>query len=204
MSTGLIIIIFILIILVIVVLVWYFYFFRAIPTNALKYGDNIKIVSNNSNKGSIVPCGDPDDPKCKSNVVIRESNTQSNETWTVKSTSKKNGSAVLYGDDVIFTSATDGNLFLCGMTPSSQCGRDVGLSLGTDDTSLWTFQRITTTTDTTTNNFVILNTDLLINSKSANMKLSVCGSVPECGINVTLRTDDPSSTNNRIWQVQTV
>jgi len=203
MSTGLIIIIFILIILVIVVLVWYFFFFSSIPTNALKYGDNIKIVSNNSNKGSIVPCGDLDDPKCKNNVVIRESNTQSNETWTVKSTSKKNGSAVLYGDDVIFTSSTGGNLFLCGMAAPSQCGRNVGLSSGTDDTSLWTFQKISTT-DTSTNNFVILNTDLLINSKSANIKLSVCGSVPQCGINVTLRTDDPSSTTNKIWQVQTV
>ena len=208
-----------LIIIIAIIIIWVFVFRGNVPANALKYGDIVSVNMKNEvsdRDGPMIPCGIKfiDTSTCKNNVVVVTSSvtapSNTVKSWTFNSTTKKKGEPVLYGDDVIITSGTGGNLDICGMTNNVEsCGDNIGISTGVGHLTIRKRQKLTDTTDTS--NFVIKNTNLSILNKTSNIRLSICGSVDDCSLcsdstdtscafNVTLRTAD----SNNVWSISDI
>ena len=210
MSKWVYVIIIIIIILLIVGIVILYFVFRnksttnsgvsPIPQLPLKYGDIISINSVNGS-GPLIPCGVAfiDTNTCKNNVIVSSNSsgeTPSNtvKSWTINSATKKTGDSIFYGDEVIITSATGGNLDICGVTDTTKCGDNIGITTEVGNSALWIIQKTGLTSKPVT-----INTKLTILNKSANLTLSLCGSTDDCSLctgatencslNATLRPD---------------
>lgn len=223
----LIFIIFLIFIFVIGILIWYFFFGPGvkkssfststspgpIPNNILKYGDIIRIYNNNSTvgfRGYMVPCGTittNSKNKCLNYVVVRyndslkKDNESSLEQWKITSSTKAEGSPVLYNDDILIKTLNNNTLELCGTIEEASCSDRTGISKSSDvtTTNIWNILPINVNSTGT----VSKNTDLYIINKSTNKKLSVCRGLEGCGLNVSLRTDNPPNIT-RIWQIQNI
>lgn len=223
METWVIILIIVfLVIIIAIILIWFFLFkgkTTVIPTNGLKYGDivSVNMVTPTSFfNGPLIPCGVEfiDIKTCKNNVVVTTSTaTEPSNTvksWTFNSSTKKIGEPIEYGDEVIITSKTGGNLDICGVSNNvANCGDNIGISTGVGHSTIWKIQKLTDSIDT--GKFVVKDTNLFIFNKSSNLRLSACGNTNDCSLctgsssvncslNVTLRT----SNSDNIWSISSI